>query len=188
MVLTGFSEGSRHISNIGFTLICFFFSLSYCNFAIKFSYENTFSLSTGKDEVRKARKRINTARTKSFYFPEKNFQIFSSKYVFLESIFRYVFFLQADGFLCNGSSIPSPFHAHNCSFAMFSCFSREKLFSIQKRILRVNFLHISDLFSYKQMVFSAIEARFCGIFMRTIAILPGFSTFSKNSRTRLRYK
>ena len=88
-----------------------------------------------------------------------------------------------------GSSIPSPFHTHNCSFAMFSCFSREKLpnFLIQKRILRVNFLHISDLFSYKQMVFSAIEARFRRIFMRTIAILPGFSTFSNNSRTRLRY-
>ena len=60
---------------------------------------------------------------------------------------------------------------------------------IQKRILRANFLHISDLFSsYKQMVFSAIEARFRRIFMRTIAILPGFSTFSNNSRTRLRYK
>ena len=73
----------------------------------------------------------------------------------------------------------------------FCWFSKRKTpnFLIQKRIFRVNFLHISDLFSsYKQMVFSAIEARFRRIFMRTIAILPGFSTFSKNSRTRLRYK
>ena len=120
-----------------------------------------------------------------------NFLIQKRIFSQISAYFRYGFFLQADGFLCNGSSIPSPFHTHNCSFGMFSCFSREKLpnFLIQKRILRVNFLHISDLFSsYKQMVFSAIEARFRRILMRTIAILPGFSTFSNNSRTRLRYK
>ena len=73
----------------------------------------------------------------------------------------------------------------------FCWFSKENPpnFLIQKRILRVKFLHISDHFSsYKQMVFSAIEARFRRIFMRIIAILPGFSTFSNNSRTRLRYK
>ena len=40
------------------------------------------------------------------------------------------------------------------------------------------FLHISDLFaSNKQMIFSAIEARFRRIFIRIIAILPGFSFF-----------
>ena len=114
-------------------------------------------------------------------FPRKNPKFFDTKTVFSVKFLHIsdVFFLQADGFLCNGSSIPSPFHTHNCSFAMFSYFSREKLpnFLIQKRILRVNFLHISD-----------IEARFRRIFMRTIAILPGFSTFSNNSRTRLRYK
>ena len=101
-----------------------------------------------------------------------------------------VFFLQADGFLSNGSLIPSHFHAYNCNSARFFLIFQIKSpnFLIQKRIFRVNFLHISDLFSYKQMVFSAIEARFRRIFMRTIAILPGFSTFSNNSRTRLRYK
>ena len=45
-------------------------------------------------------------------------------------------------------------------------------------MLRVKFLPISDIFSsYKQIVFSAIEARFCRIFMRTIATLPDFSIF-----------
>ena len=39
-------------------------------------------------------------------------------------------------------------------------------------------MQISDLFSSdKQMVFSAIEARFRRIFMRIIAILPGCSIF-----------
>ena len=66
---------------------------------------------------------------------------------------------------------------------------KHQIFLIQKRILRVKFLHISDIFSsYKQMVFSAIEARFRRIFMRKIAILPGFSFFSNNSRARLRNK
>ena len=51
-------------------------------------------------------------------------------------------------------------------------------FLIQKRTLRVKFLHIPDLLSsYKQIVFSAMEARFRRIFMRIIAILPGFSIF-----------
>ena len=55
-------------------------------------------------------------------------------------------------------------------------------FLIQKRILRVKFLHISDLFSsYKKMVFSAMEARFRRIFIRIIAILPGFSDFPKKN-------
>ena len=57
-------------------------------------------------------------------------------------------------------------------------FSKENppIFFIQKRILRVKFLHISDLFSsYMKMVVSAIEARFRRIFMRIIAISPGFS-------------
>ena len=49
---------------------------------------------------------------------------------------------------------------------------------IKIRIFRVKFLHISDLFaSNKQMVFSAIEARFRRIFMRIIAVLQGFSFF-----------
>ena len=57
-----------------------------------------------------------------------------------------VFFLQADDFLKNGSSISSHFHMHNCSFAIFSCFPREKLpnFLIQKRI----FSQISAYFRY----------------------------------------
>ena len=129
----------------------------------------------------------------SVYFPRKNPKFFYTKTYFqsqFSAYFRYVFFLQADGFLSNGSLIPSLFHAYNCNSASFFLIFQIKLpnFLIQKRILRVNFLHISDLFSYKQMVFSAIEARFRRIFMRTIAILPCFSTFSNNSGTRLRYK
>ena len=52
-------------------------------------------------------------------------------------------------------------------------FPRKKTpnFLKQKRTLRVNFLHIPDLFpSDKQMAFSAIGARFRRIFMRIIAI------------------
>ena len=62
----------------------------------------------------------------------------------------------------------------------FCWFSKKKTpnFLIQKRILRVKFLYISDLCSsYREMVFSAIEARFRRIFMRITAILPGFSFF-----------
>ena len=80
-------------------------------------------------------------------------------------------------FLCNGSSIPSPFHAYNCNSARFFLIFQIKRpnFLIQKRIFRVNFLHISYMFSsYKQMIFSAMEAWFRRIFMRIIAILPGF--------------
>ena len=56
------------------------------------------------------------------------------------------------------------------------------MFLIQKLILRINFLHISDIFSsYKQMVFSAMEARYCRIFMRIIAILPGFPDFPEKN-------
>ena len=54
---------------------------------------------------------------------------------------------------------------------------------IQKRIFRVKFLHISGMFtSYKQMVSSAMEARFRSIFMRIIEILPGFSNFPVSLR------
>ena len=81
-----------------------------------------------------------------FQIKRPNFLI--QKRIFSQSsaYFRYVCFLEADGFLCSGSSIPSPFHTHNCSFAMFSCFSREKLpnFLIQKRI----FSQISAYFRY----------------------------------------
>ena len=82
-------------------------------------------------------------------FSRKNPKFFDTKTYFqsqFSAYFRYVFFLQADDFLRNGSSIPSHFHMHNCSFAMFSCFFREKLpnFLIQKRI----FSQISAYFRY----------------------------------------
>ena len=49
-------------------------------------------------------------------------------------------------------------------------------------LLGVKFMHIPDIFSsYKEMVFSAIEARFRRIFMQKIAILPGFSFFFSNN-------
>ena len=124
-------------------------------------------------------------------FPRKTSKFFDINTYFQSQIsayFRYVFFLQADGFLSNGSLIPSHFYAYNCNSARFFLIFQIKRpnFLIPKRIFGVKFLHISDLFSsYKQMVFSAIEARFRRIFMRIIAILPGFSTFSNNSRTRL---
>ena len=51
-------------------------------------------------------------------------------------------------------------------------------FFIQKRILRVKFLHIPDLFSfYKQMAFSAIEARFRRIFFANNCSFARFSNF-----------
>ena len=82
-------------------------------------------------------------------FPREKPQIFWYKDVFSESIFcifQICFLLTRDDFLSNGSLIPSHFHAYNCSFAMFSCFSREKLpnFLIQKRI----FSQISASFRY----------------------------------------
>ena len=97
-------------------------------------------------------------------FPDKTSKFFDTKTYFqsqFSAYFRYVFFLQADGFLSNGSLIPSHFHAHNCNSARFFLIFQIKRpnFLIQKRIFRVNFLHISDMFSsYKQMVFSAMEA------------------------------
>ena len=46
-------------------------------------------------------------------------------------------------------------------------------------ILKVKFLHISDLlFSYKQMVFPEIKALFRRILMHIFAILPGFFNFA----------
>ena len=55
---------------------------------------------------------------------------------------------------------------------------KQQIFLIQKRILRVKFLHISDNFSsYKQMVFSTIEARFRRIFMIIIAFCQVFVFF-----------
>ena len=95
-----------------------------------------------------------------------------------------VFFLQADGFLSNGSLIPSHFHAHNCNSARFFLIFQIKRpnFLIQKRIFRVNFLHISDMFSsYKQMVFSAMEARFRRLFIRIIAVLQCFPAFPEKN-------
>ena len=53
-------------------------------------------------------------------FPRKNPQFFDTKTYFKSQIsayFRSFFFLQEDGFLCNGSSIPSYFHTYNCNFA-----------------------------------------------------------------------
>ena len=72
----------------------------------------------------------------------------------------------------------------------FCWFSKEKpQIFWYKNVFSESIFCIFQMFSsYKQMVFSAIEARFRRILMRTIAILPGFSTFSNNSRTRLRYK
>ena len=75
--------------------------------------------------------------------------------------------------------------------AGFCWFSKEKTpnFLIQKRILRVKFLHISDIFSSnKQMIFSAMEAWFRRIFIRIIAILPGFSDFPEKNFQIFWYK
>ena len=96
------------------------------------------------------------------------FQIKRPNFLIQKRIFRVnflhisdVFLLQADGFLSNGSLIPSHFHAYKCNSARFFLIFQIKHpnFLIQKRIFRVNFLHISDMFSsYKQMIFSAMEA------------------------------
>ena len=115
-------------------------------------------------------------------FQGKNTKFFDTKTYFQSQISAYFrcFILTSRWFSQQWNSIPSRFHTQNCNSARFSCFSREKLpnFLIQKRIFRVKFLHISDLFSsYKQMVSSAIEARFCRIFMRIIVILRSFSIF-----------
>ena len=55
-------------------------------------------------------------------FPDKTSKFFDTRTYFqsqFSAYFRYVFFLQADGFLSNGSLIPSHFHAHNCNSARF---------------------------------------------------------------------
>ena len=81
------------------------------------------------------------------------FQIKRPNFLIQRRIFRVnflhisdMFSSSRDDFLSNGSLIPSHFHAYICSFAMFSCFSREKLpnFLIQKRI----FSQISASFRY----------------------------------------
>ena len=86
-------------------------------------------------------------------------------------------------------------HSHSYYLSLwktgFCGFSKEKTpnFLIQKRNLRVKFLHISDLFSsYKQMVFSVMEARFRHIFMRIIAISPGVSDFPEKNLQIFGYK
>ena len=59
------------------------------------------------------------------------------------------------------------------------CFEKTPYFWSDFCILKVKFLHISDLlFSYKQMVFPEIKALFRRILMHIFAILPGFFNFA----------
>ena len=95
LVLIWFSEGPQQLS-----------ILSFCNFAIKFCYGNTFSLPTGKDGVRKARKKMGTARAKKclLIFQRKTYKFFDMNTYFKSQIsayFRSFFFLQAYSFLNN---------------------------------------------------------------------------------------
>ena len=95
--------------------------------------------------------------------------------------FRSFIFLQADGFPSNrSSSAPSDFDAYFCSFARFFAVKKTYFWS-DFCILKVKFLHISDLlFSYKQMVFPAIKAPLLRrILMRIFAVLPGFLLWKK---------
>ena len=72
-----------------------------------------------------------------------------------------------------------------CVFLQFCqvfCCEKKTYFWSAFCILKVKFLHISDLlFSYKQMVFPAIKAPLLRrILMRIFAVLPGFLLWKKN--------